>query len=171
MPPRSQLKWLTDCYRKAGMVENTGHEEPYAKLYTRIKEPGTFFTTTLSAVLQARKYFIRYLLLPRPYWLRKRWFSSEPDKATGKYHPARAIAHPWYIAPSVYSRWGPMAWITWLSGKPLPGDGGDKYEPEGYLLAEVGPSALKGKGGAEMKGERMRVEKLNMRVGCPFAKW
>ena len=64
-----------------------------------------------------------------------------------------------------------MAWMKWFSGKPLPGDEGDKYYPGGYDIAEIGPVALQGKGEAEMETSRRGIGELNARVGCPFKAW
>lgn len=49
----------------------------------------------------------------------------------------------------------------------VPGDEGDKYEPQGYDIRQVGPTAQKGKGMLEMSSniERLKAE----RSTCPFA--
>ena len=65
-------------------------------------------------------------------------------------------------------RWGPGAWTSRLLGYKVPGDDGDKYHPQGYTFAEVGPQALSGKGLEEMDDIRSRLENAN-RGGCPFA--
>lgn len=133
----------------------------------RIDEPNILYMTTLSGILSVRKYLLRYLALPRPYFMRQRWFSDHPDPETGEYHPARSIALPWYMKPTVSSRWGPMAWLSWFCGKPLPGDEGEKYHPDGYHLAEMGPVTSKGKGAEEMKMSRSGIASINART-CPF---
>ena len=66
------------------------------------------------------------------------------------------------------NRWGVSAWLTWWRGGALPGDEGEKYAPEGFLCAEVGPSGLQNKGLQEMEEDRERMMKLS-RGGCPFA--
>ena len=55
---------------------------------------------------------------------------------------------------------------------PLPGDEGEKYFPQGYLVEEIGPDAKMGKGAEEMEKEKKRLEGLREAVvengGCPF---
>lgn len=76
------------------------------------------------------------------------------------------------MKPTRSARWGPMAWLSWLQGKPLAGDEGQKYEPDGCDVAELGPVALKGKGQEEMQASREKISRLNARAaGCPFAAW
>jgi len=43
--------------------------------------------------------------------------------------------------------------------------------PEGYVISEVGPEALRGKGAEEMEKQKQRMESLKARSGCPFAQW
>ena len=50
-----------------------------------------------------------------------------------------------------------------LMGLPLPGDGGDRFFPEGYKIAEVGPRRL-GKGVLPVD----RAGTRKGREGCPF---
>ncbi|KAF4227247.1 hypothetical protein CNMCM6805_003279 [Aspergillus fumigatiaffinis] len=107
-----------------------------------------------------------YLALPRPYFLRYQPYTERPDE-----HNRIFITHwdaaPYYVKPTFWNRWGPTAWLTWALGKPLPGDMGDKYYPQGYYTADVGPKYFEGKG-------RQTVEKITeelkvSRAGkCPF---
>jgi len=73
----------------------------------------------------------------------------------------RYTAHPWYIEPSLDSRWGFKAWIIWLAGGIVPGD--ERYKPRGYRICELGPEEMVGKGEEEM--ERMRG-KMRRMMGC-----
>ena len=69
-------------------------------------------------------------------------------------------------------RWGPRAWISKLFGYEVPGDNGDKYFPQGYTVAEVGPQSLIGSGNEEMNKTRARSSGVDI-GGCPFSsrKW
>ncbi|KAI5928172.1 hypothetical protein F4810DRAFT_647277 [Camillea tinctor] len=136
---------------------------------TRIPSPSPIHNLTMSALLTLRRWAVRYLHLPRPGYLRSRFFEEDADPITGKHHAAQYTAHPWYVRPTLWSRWGFEAWRTRLWGGVLPGDDGDKYRPDGYRIAEVGPEAQRGKGGAEM--EKMRARLRERRVaqgGCPL---
>jgi hypothetical protein len=57
-----------------------------------------------------------------------------------------------------------------LTGGALPGDDGDKYVPQGYIIAEIGPEAFRGKGEAEMQATRERLSN-DKKGGCPFSGW
>lgn len=76
-------------------------------------------------------------------------------------------AAPYYVKPTFWSRWGPIAWLTWALGRPLPGDDGDKYYPNGYAIPDVGPKYFEGKGKQALQDT---VEELKTyRTGrCPF---
>ena len=119
--------------------------------------------------MNVRKFFILHLLPPRPYFWRKRWFSDHPD-AHGRLHADHYVAHPWYIKPTFKRRYGLKALFLRLVGGVLPGDNGTTYLPHGYIIPEIGPDALRGKGNHEMEQSRQRLSR-NDRVGCPFAKW
>ena len=92
---------------------------------------------------------------------------DQPDK-NGRYHLTYYDAYPFYIKPSFSSRWGPTAWQKWLAGVPLPGDEGDKYMPQGYKIEESGPKSLFGKGAAEMKATKEKLDRERT-GGCPFS--
>ena len=122
----------------------------------------------VNGILTLRRYFVKYLTLPRPEMLRKQYISSSPPSSTGRYNAVDYISDPWYVRPSFGRRWGPWAWLARLLGYKLPGDDGNKFEPEGYLIHEVGPANLKGRGIIEMKGTEARLSHQGI-GGCPFA--
>lgn len=119
-------------------------------------------------MLDIHTIFLRYLALPRPETLRYHWIEAALDRKDGRYSAFDYLAHPWYVKPTLTRRWGPGAWITRLFGYTLPGDDGDKYSPNGYAFAEIGPQALSGKGRKEMDEIRTRLARGN-RGGCPFS--
>ncbi|KAI1261618.1 hypothetical protein F5Y18DRAFT_419416 [Xylariaceae sp. FL1019] len=142
--------------------------EPRLQKAMMMDEPPAIYSLVISHILRLRRNFVRYMCLPRPQWLRTQWFTDEKDRETGRYHPLRYIAHPWYMKPSLFSRWGPNALLTRLYGGVLPGDQGTTYHPEGYLISELGPSALVGKGLQEMN---MTRTELGKRRGCPIPRF
>ena len=77
------------------------------------------------------------------------------------------FAQPWYVKPTIWNRWGPGAFVSRVLGMSVPGDGEDKYLPDGYAFHEMGPKASRGKGVAEMGETRERLLRQN-RGGCPF---
>ncbi|CAF9921181.1 MAG: hypothetical protein HETSPECPRED_004457 [Heterodermia speciosa] len=119
-------------------------------------------------MLYVRKLLLRYLTLPRPDSLRNLWIEPTHDSRSRRYHLYDYLAHPWYIKPTLRRRWGPGAWITRLLGYKVPGDDGDKYHPDGYTIAEIGPRELSGKGLEEMSKTRLRLTSADF-GGCPFS--
>ena len=135
----------------------------------RFDEPPSLYFRILYTAAIIRKLIIQYFALPRPRFRRKRWFSENPN-AAGYIHADHFIDRPWYIESSFLGRWGPGAIVKRIFGGVLPGDEGDKYVPQGYRLAEIGPAYLKGKGFQEMEQTRIKL-RANPRQGCPFAAW
>lgn len=88
------------------------------------------------------------------------------DKKTCRYYLPTYLAHPYYVKPTFYSRWGPAAIYSRLIGGRLPGDEGTKYHPDGYLIPEVGPDSQRGKGKEYMD---MTKERVSQARGCPMA--
>jgi hypothetical protein len=109
---------------------------------------------------------MRYLALPRPYFLRYLMFSEQQNEY-GRFFATKWDAAPYYVKPTLLNRWGPTAWLTWALGLPLPGDEGDKYYPKGYYIPDVGPKYQEGKGREEV--EKMKADLRKERTGqCPF---
>ncbi|KAI1332834.1 hypothetical protein F5Y16DRAFT_356703 [Xylariaceae sp. FL0255] len=139
--------------------------EPRLRRAMMLGTPPPSYSRIVTAILNLRKWFIRYACPPRPEMLRTQWFTKDKDIATGRYFALRYISHPWYVEPSLMSRWGPQALFTRLYGGVVPGDEGTKYHPEGYKITELGPTELVGAGEQEM--QRTRTQ-LNRRRGCPM---
>ena len=118
-------------------------------------------------MLLARKLIVRYLALPRPAFMRKKYIPSNPDPNSDRYNALEYLSYPWYVRPTLARRWGPRSWLTRLTGRKLPGDDGNRYAPEGWTNMELGPEARKGKGTESMMKDRERL--INQgRGGCPF---
>lgn len=91
--------------------------------------------------------------------------NKEANPDTGRYNYNVYVLDPWYVKPTFWSRWNPLALFTRLSGAPVPGDGGDRFQPEGYSIDEVGPERLRGQGKKEIEEmvkdlERRRLEAM-----------
>ncbi|KAJ5733999.1 hypothetical protein N7493_002785 [Penicillium malachiteum] len=128
--------------------------------------PPAFFAAIFTVVLQVRRLYLRYLALPRPNFLRLDVFTEEPNKH-GRNFILFYEGAPYYVQPTIWNRWGPMAWLKWALGQPLPGDDGDKYYPQGYSTADLGPKYFEGKGRKEV--EMIKEDIRAQRVGrCPF---
>jgi hypothetical protein len=133
-------------------------------------DPPAIYPMLVNGFFTFRKLALRYLALPRPKFLRSRHVRDEPD-AAGRRTLTQYDNFPYYVKPTLMNRWGPGAWISWLIGRPLPGDEG--FMPEGFLTEKVGPKMfeLKGKRNedwqreARQTRERLRRERTG---GCPF---
>jgi hypothetical protein len=63
-----------------------------------------------------------------------------------------------YVEPTFANRWCLQSLIDWMAGRPIPGDEGDKYFPQGFKSSVIGPAFLAGKGleQAAKDGEQIR---------------
>ncbi|KAI9373083.1 hypothetical protein BJX61DRAFT_408200 [Aspergillus egyptiacus] len=141
---------MDDRLRKAMLYDPP--PAPYAKLF--------------SFLLSARRFAMRYLALPRPYIFRHMTF-TEDKTVDERIFITQWDAAPYYVKPTIWNRWGPAAWYTWALGHPLPGDEGDKYYPNGYYIADVGPKYFEGKG-RQSQLEGIEGLKVSRTGGCPF---
>ncbi|PLB45065.1 67 kDa myosin-cross-reactive antigen family protein [Aspergillus steynii IBT 23096] len=113
-----------------------------AMMYER---PSWIYRFIFSSLMDMRKFFLRYLSLPRPYFLRSDVFTDQPNEY-GRFYVRVWVAAPYYVQPTFLNRWGPGAWVSRMLGLPLPGDEGDKYYPNGYDTADLGPKYFEGRG-------------------------
>ena len=129
-------------------------------------EPSAVACWTAYTALLARRLVLRYLWLPRAAEIK---YFSEPDPKTGRIQHLNYLVQPYYWAGTFWDRWGPEALLTRLLGGHVPGSGGEKLMPQGFLFEDIGPAALMGKHKAEMAGweERLKQERPS---GCPFSK-
>lgn len=58
-------------------------------------DPPAIYFTIINAVFGIRKFFSRYLMLPRPYTLRVQNLTDEPDPKTGRYYMTEYQNEPW----------------------------------------------------------------------------
>ena len=71
-----------------------------------------------------RKQFLRHFSLPRPDCLKYHFIDDTPDSPNASYNLHDYLTQPWYVKPTLWSRWGPGSWISRLLGFKLPGDEG-----------------------------------------------
>ncbi|KAL1604661.1 hypothetical protein SLS59_003856 [Nothophoma quercina] len=135
----------------------------HAMLYN---DPPPMYLKIVKFIFGVRKFVSRNLLPPRPYALRIRPVTDEPDPKTGRYFMTEYESEPWYIKPTFLARNSPLAWVRWAVGKPYPN--GKDYKCEGYKIFEVGPKKLEGHGIDECEATRDRLLASD-RGRCPFA--
>ena len=134
-----------------------------AMMYER---PPAWLRALVLGALRARKLLLRYAFLPRPAWRAHRLISDAPDP-DGRSFRVEYESEPWYVRPTLRMRWGLQAWLKWLVGRPVPGDGGGRFKPEGYVIKDVGPEGFVGKGAKEVEEGMSRLMGEG-RGGCPF---
>ncbi|OHW91218.1 hypothetical protein CSPAE12_10209 [Colletotrichum incanum] len=139
--------------------------EPQLRHAMGYEDPSEFEMFIFEKLVAIRRSILKYLCLPRPKW----WTNPmilDVDKTTGRFYLPTYLAHPYYVKPSFYSRWGPSALYTRLLGGYLPGDEGAKFHPDGYVIPEIGPDSQRNKGQEYMNLTR---EKIGRARGCPIA--
>lgn len=139
-----------------------------ADCMSRYEKPPSIYLFLVSTVFTVRKYFLRYLCLPRPHFMRVHNITDQPSP-DGTYHMKVWETVPWYIQPTVWNRYSLQSWTSWLMGLPIPGDEGDRYWPQGYKIHELGPDFMRGKGADYAKESRPKIAAERMK-GCPFVR-
>lgn len=130
--------------------------------------PPRIYFNIATAIFETRRFFLRYLSLPRPGFMRMRQISDSADPKTGRYFMTTYQAHPYYNKPGFLNRWGPEAWFVWANGGDVPGSKGEMYIPQGYKFEEVGPKGMKNKGLEDIKIGEEKLKTVRP-AGCPFA--
>ncbi|KAL8992059.1 MAG: hypothetical protein Q9169_007404 [Polycauliona sp. 2 TL-2023] len=143
--PNWPTKYRDPCKNLA--VALLGERLRWAVMYP--KSP-PIYHNVVNAILFIRKLVIRHFTLPRPNSWRKLWIEAGKDDRNGRLFLYDYLAHPW------------------LFGYSVPGDDGNRYHPQGYTFAEIGPQALSGKGTIQMDETRARLVRAE-RGGCPFS--
>ncbi|KAI2622359.1 hypothetical protein GGR54DRAFT_629910 [Hypoxylon sp. NC1633] len=130
-----------------------------------LPESGVTASATIYSLIALRRFVLRYLTLPRFFELKRQY---EPDQQTGRITQRMPYGNfPFYIKPTLWNRWGPVAWAIWLYGGKLPGDD-PQYMPEGYMFQELGPENRKDLGIEEMENDIRRIKSSSGWEGCPF---
>lgn len=161
------LLWtLPRSMKKAGVHAVSALMDDRLRTAMMYETPPPIYFFLIKTIFGIRKILLRYLALPRPYFMRYRSLTDDPTK-DGRYFLTKYDACPYYVQPTWWARWSPSGWITWMMGLPLPGDEGQKYHPNGYRIQEVGPDNMRGKGAKRFEEMRSSLEKT--RTGsCPF---
>lgn len=123
------------------------------------------YTAWFKRFMTVRKYYLRYLALPRPWFMKNELLTKEPDRG-GRRYVVRWDTKPVYVKPTLWNRWGPGALISSALGVAVPGDEGTY--PEGFTVRETGPQAFKGKGNKQVDEDVQQLKK-EITAGCPFA--
>ncbi|KAL2001202.1 hypothetical protein VTN02DRAFT_2106 [Thermoascus thermophilus] len=135
-----------------------------------IPEPPKAIQLAVKAAIESRRFMLRYLCLPRTYYRRHKLISERQEK-NGRYYLLEYDSLPYYIKPTVFNRWGPFALLQRWLGLELPGDDGEKYGPDGYVLEDLGPAWMFGvKRDERNKQIKAMVEQMasQRKLGCPF---
>lgn len=128
----------------------------------QLSRPSQQLVSLMARAIALRRFILKYLILPRPTILRRKWLEDKPDPTTGRYHFLKKSSEPYYQKPSLTSRLKAK-----LLGENDPRKNLDKYHRHGYKIHEVGPAAFDGR---SSEYTDLDVEKLinSDRGGCPF---
>ena len=151
-----------------------------------LPEPGNLAYAVTYTALLVRRFAMRFLVLPRvrPF----RVMDDAPNPETGRLGMHLYLAHPWYMKPTWWNRWGPEALVVRLMGGHVPGDArpapetkagtrreklkedeiGSTFMEDGFLIGDVGPINRMGQGLDEVDKEIERLRSVRT-TGCPFA--
>jgi hypothetical protein len=125
----------------------------------RYPDPPATLQWLVDTGLTARKVVLRHLTLPRSYASRKQLISDALN-SHGKVQRLVWDTEPWYVEPTFANRWCLQSWIDWLAGRPIPGDEGDKYFPQGYKSSVIGPAFLAGKGLEQAEKDEEQIREI-----------
>ncbi|KAL4883374.1 hypothetical protein BJY04DRAFT_206350 [Aspergillus karnatakaensis] len=136
-----------------------------------LEEPGPLLSLTILTYRALRRFILRYLALPRPLIFAVKLVAESPNPMSRLtlYNFQRKGLQPWYMAPTLLSRWGPVALLVRAVGGKVPGHQGERYQPQGYDLMTIGPEPQRGKGGEEMMGDMGAIMARGV-AGCPFSR-
>ncbi|KAJ6018285.1 hypothetical protein N7451_001664 [Penicillium sp. IBT 35674x] len=125
-----------------------------------LDRPPAFFAALFGSMLQLRRLYLRYVALPRPTFMRLDVFTDETNE-NGRNMVLFYEGAPFYVQPTIWNRWGPVALFKRALGQPLPGDGGNKYYPQGYYTPDLGRKYFEGKGRKELEliKESIRIQR------------
>ncbi|KAI1459849.1 hypothetical protein F4805DRAFT_33536 [Annulohypoxylon moriforme] len=130
-----------------------------------LPEPNIAAVAITHTLLTIRRFVVRYLTLPRFFEVKR---LGPQDPKTGRMTQVIPYGNfPFYIKPTLWNRWNPLAWAVWMYGGKVPGDNPEEYMPDGYLFSDIGPRKRMGEGikEAEADAERIRASGWS---GCPF---
>lgn len=125
-------------------------------------------TSAMKAIIVIRKYFLRYLSLPRPRSRAVTILHDNPNPATGLYNINLWIAHPWYVLADFRNRWGLKAAFVRLFGNGAIPRSSGPYKENGYDLGTIGPTAQKHHGKEQTMAFLAALEKSSFADGCSF---
>ncbi|KAH1957508.1 hypothetical protein CDV57_07850 [Aspergillus fumigatus] len=153
-------------YGMPGWVRGLGVSVATCVMDERLREammydaPPRVIKAVFNAAVVIRRLYLRYLALPRPYLMRRDVFTEKPNEY-GRHHVQVWNGMPYYVRPTLWNRWGPLAWVQRLMGLPLPGDDGDRFYPRGYYTPDVGPKYFEGKGRKSLEEikEKLRMQR------------
>ncbi|KAF9890227.1 hypothetical protein FE257_006139 [Aspergillus nanangensis] len=142
--------------------------EDNSRVSMGLAHPGMIVGSSVGLFMAVRRFILRYLSFPRPGFLAVRLLNDSPDSWTGRYIATQWLDNPWYIKPTLLSRWGPKALAVRFFGTGnLPSKNG-QFRDEGYDIRTIGPGSMENKGQAEVDAMFADLKKRNMTATCPF---
>ncbi|KAB8238564.1 uncharacterized protein BDW43DRAFT_320347 [Aspergillus alliaceus] len=132
------------------------------------QKPGFVLSSMVTSFVAMRKFFLRYLSLPRPDFMAVRVLEAAPDPSTGRYTTTQWLDNPWYVKPTLANRWGLKALSVRLFGTGKVPTKNGSFRDEGYDMKTIGPERMRNKGQAEAEATFIDLKKRDIPSGCPF---
>ncbi|KAI5206207.1 hypothetical protein AUEXF2481DRAFT_35405 [Aureobasidium subglaciale EXF-2481] len=158
---------VPDAFKDAGRKVVSALMDSRLRRAMLYNNPPAMLQWLVDTGLATRKLILRHLVLPRPFSRRKQIIADNVNE-NGKIHKLIWDTEPWYVEPTFANRWCLQSWIDWLAGRPIPGDEGDKFFPQGYKSAVMGPAFLAGKGLAQAEKDEEQIRNI-MRADATIA--
>ncbi|KAH0284001.1 hypothetical protein M436DRAFT_74095 [Aureobasidium namibiae CBS 147.97] len=171
MVPAESNKQTADCttemllYPVPVAFKDAGRKVISALMDTRLRramlypDPPAMLQWLVDTGLTARKLVLRHLTLPRPDASRKQIIADDIN-SHGKIYKLIWDTEPWYVEPTFVNRWCLQSWLDWSAGRPIPGDEGDKYFPQGFKSSVMGPAFLAGKGLEQAEKDEEQIQHI-----------
>ncbi|KAL6912554.1 hypothetical protein FSST1_010314 [Fusarium sambucinum] len=131
-----------------------------------LERPGFVLSALIKLIRIFRITYLRYMALPRSHPIKL--VASQPNPGTTLFNFDQLSFQPWYVKPSFWASWGPVALLLRTFGGKVPSWSKEKYQPQGYDLMTIGPDPQKGKGAEEMV-TALSVIKARGVATCPFS--
>ncbi|OTB08304.1 hypothetical protein M426DRAFT_263555 [Hypoxylon sp. CI-4A] len=164
----SAVSTLPDFVRTALRATLGADLDDVMRTSLNLETPGFILSSFLTITRNIRILYLRHLALPRPSSRPVKLVDETPNAKTRLYNFGRKGLQPWYVKPTFWSKWGPLALLVRAMGGKAPGTRGERYQPHGYDLMTIGPEPQKGKGLEDMITDA-EVIKAKGVATCPFS--
>ncbi|TIA01144.1 hypothetical protein D6C82_04019 [Aureobasidium pullulans] len=150
---------VPDAFKDAGRKVVSALMDSRLRKAMLYPDPPAMLQWLVDTGLATRKLVLRHLALPRPFAWRKQIVADDVNPH-GRIFKLIWDTEPWYVEPTFANRWCLQSWVDWMAGRPIPGDEGEKYFPQGFKSSHMGPAFLVGKGLAQAEKDEDQIREI-----------